>query len=167
MVTPQKVKYYVKPIEGVFSLYTKDLETYQTTASSIAGVFESVSIVHDEGTPAVKGKSFAVTPYDALVVFMYDPETNESYSLKANLDRTFTRTLAAQLQGIEKGDRVKLVVKPGDNAKVTLVTTYKWNGSDFEYQKFSGWQSADKTAEAKEAILKHPAYREFEKPKEA
>lgn len=157
-------RYYLRPTEGQFDVKLRtssDEYEPQEPAKSVTGKLESLMIVHDEGTPPSRG-SKGYDPYDKLIVVLTDVESNEYYSISVNADRVFAWTFAAQLHAVDKGDVIKIRVRPGNNPAVTLCNVELFQDGEWvriESEQFEG-TSDEKAAQGRQTILAHPAYRE-------
>jgi hypothetical protein len=113
----QKSLVFVHPKNGKFS-FDKSEDGQVREVAAIEGTLELVKIEDDPGN-----KQYKISPYEAFIMHVSDDEA--TYRIKINLDRNFAFSVGAVLADLQKGDRVMLKARAGDDPTVTFCNILK------------------------------------------
>lgn len=144
----QKTMVFVHPKNGEF-----ELSSSEKPVKAIEGTLDLVRIEQDPGNTKHK-----IAPYDAFVMQVSDDES--IYRIKINAERNFSTSVGKVLADLQKGDRVMLKAKPGDDPTVTFCNILKNVDGTWvrpEMETFPADKAA-KVARLKEIVESHSAY---------
>lgn len=100
---------FIHPKDGKFHVKSENKEY-----STIEGTLEMIKVEADAGNPQKK-----ILPYEALIIHIGD--NDNLYRIKIDVTRWFSLSLAPVLNGLKKGDMVRLTVREGSkDSKVTF-----------------------------------------------